>query len=128
DGETNATLRSSDSVETITPERGFELLAEKRATTDNAPVRALRTSAVQGKTSHFLREDAGARAVAERRLHAAVAKAARRVDAALQRKVRHPKWYISAPLCQGAAYAGNSEQPGPSSPGRIRSSDTGGLR
>ncbi|MFE7838871.1 type I DNA topoisomerase [Streptomyces sp. NPDC057474] len=31
DGETNATLRSEDSVETITPERGFELLAEKRA-------------------------------------------------------------------------------------------------
>ncbi|MFE9607827.1 type I DNA topoisomerase [Streptomyces sp. NPDC006012] len=31
DGEANATLRSGDSVETITPERGFELLAEKRA-------------------------------------------------------------------------------------------------
>ncbi|MFC5803240.1 type I DNA topoisomerase [Streptomyces formicae] len=31
DGETNATLRTSDSVETITPERGYELLAEKRA-------------------------------------------------------------------------------------------------
>ncbi|MER7896226.1 type I DNA topoisomerase [Streptomyces sp. NPDC096046] len=31
DGETNATLRSGDSVEDITPERGFELLAEKRA-------------------------------------------------------------------------------------------------
>ncbi|OIJ89729.1 type I DNA topoisomerase [Streptomyces colonosanans] len=31
DGETNATLRSGDSVETITSERGFELLAEKRA-------------------------------------------------------------------------------------------------
>ncbi|CAL9486837.1 DNA topoisomerase 1 [Streptomyces sp. enrichment culture] len=31
DGETNATLRSGDSVETIAPERGFELLAEKRA-------------------------------------------------------------------------------------------------
>ncbi|MEU5534522.1 type I DNA topoisomerase [Streptomyces sp. NPDC020362] len=31
DGETNATLRSGDSVESITPERGFELLAEKRA-------------------------------------------------------------------------------------------------
>lgn len=31
DGETNATLRSGDSVETITQERGFELLAEKRA-------------------------------------------------------------------------------------------------
>ncbi|MEU8983713.1 type I DNA topoisomerase [Streptomyces sp. NPDC048309] len=31
DGETNATLRSDDSVEEISPERGFELLAEKRA-------------------------------------------------------------------------------------------------
>ncbi|MFB8207885.1 type I DNA topoisomerase [Streptomyces sp. NPDC056010] len=31
DGETNATLRTGDSVEDITPERGFELLAEKRA-------------------------------------------------------------------------------------------------
>ncbi|MCH0572992.1 type I DNA topoisomerase [Streptomyces sp. MUM 136J] len=31
DGETNATLRSGDSVEAVTPERGFELLAEKRA-------------------------------------------------------------------------------------------------
>ncbi|MGW1324760.1 type I DNA topoisomerase [Streptomyces antibioticus] len=31
DGETNATLRSGDSVEDITPERGYELLAEKRA-------------------------------------------------------------------------------------------------
>lgn len=31
DGETNATLRTDDSVEEITPERGYELLAEKRA-------------------------------------------------------------------------------------------------
>lgn len=31
DGETNATLRTDDDVETITPERGYELLAEKRA-------------------------------------------------------------------------------------------------
>lgn len=31
DGETNATLRADDSVETITPERGYELLADKRA-------------------------------------------------------------------------------------------------
>ncbi len=31
DGETNATLRREDSVEEITPERGYELLAEKRA-------------------------------------------------------------------------------------------------
>jgi DNA topoisomerase-1 len=31
DGEVNATLRRDDSVEEITPERGYELLAEKRA-------------------------------------------------------------------------------------------------
>jgi DNA topoisomerase-1 len=31
DGETNATLRKDDQPETITPERGAELLAEKRA-------------------------------------------------------------------------------------------------
>ena len=31
DGETNATLRKDDAPETITPERGAELLAEKRA-------------------------------------------------------------------------------------------------
>jgi DNA topoisomerase-1 len=31
DGESNATLRRDDDVETITPERGYELLAEKRA-------------------------------------------------------------------------------------------------
>jgi DNA topoisomerase-1 len=31
DGETNATLRKDDDVETLTPERGYELLAEKRA-------------------------------------------------------------------------------------------------
>ncbi|MBB1253330.1 type I DNA topoisomerase [Streptomyces sp. OF3] len=31
DGETNATLRRDDDVSTITPERAFELLAEKRA-------------------------------------------------------------------------------------------------
>ncbi|MHB1065593.1 MAG: type I DNA topoisomerase [Georgenia sp.] len=31
DGETNATLRKDDDVESMTPERGYELLAEKRA-------------------------------------------------------------------------------------------------
>ena len=31
DGETNATLRKDDEPESITPERGAELLAEKRA-------------------------------------------------------------------------------------------------
>ncbi|MFN8097695.1 MAG: type I DNA topoisomerase [Dermatophilaceae bacterium] len=41
DGETNATLRKGDEPESITPERGFELLAEKRA---QGPVARKRTA------------------------------------------------------------------------------------
>ncbi|TLS42093.1 type I DNA topoisomerase [Streptomyces montanus] len=48
DGETNATLRSGDSVETITPERGFELLAEKRA---KGPAKKTTKKAVAKKTA-----------------------------------------------------------------------------
>ncbi|MFI1168366.1 type I DNA topoisomerase [Streptomyces sp. NPDC020801] len=48
DGETNATLRSGDSVETITPERGFELLAEKRA---KAPAKKTAKKASAKKTT-----------------------------------------------------------------------------
>ncbi|MFE3138901.1 type I DNA topoisomerase [Streptomyces scopuliridis] len=44
DGETNATLRTDDSVETITPERGYELLAEKRA---KAPAKKTAKKAVK---------------------------------------------------------------------------------
>ncbi|MEU8948030.1 type I DNA topoisomerase [Streptomyces sp. NPDC048489] len=45
DGETNATLRSGDSVEDITPERGFELLAEKRAKAPAKKAAAKKTTA-----------------------------------------------------------------------------------
>ncbi|MEU5089097.1 type I DNA topoisomerase [Streptomyces sp. NPDC021356] len=48
DGETNATLRSGDSVETITPERGFELLAEKRA---KSPAKKTAKKAAAKKTT-----------------------------------------------------------------------------
>ncbi|MFJ8588572.1 type I DNA topoisomerase [Streptomyces sp. NPDC093595] len=60
DGETNATLRTGDSVETITPERGYELLAEKRAkgpakkTAKKAPAKktaAKKTTAAAKKTA-----------------------------------------------------------------------------
>lgn len=44
DGETNATLRAADSVEEITPERGYELLAEKRA---KAPAKKTAKKAVK---------------------------------------------------------------------------------
>ncbi|NGO10688.1 type I DNA topoisomerase [Streptomyces sp. HC44] len=48
DGETNATLRSGDSVEEITPERGYELLAEKRA---KAPAKKTTKKAAAKKTA-----------------------------------------------------------------------------
>ncbi|MEU9289339.1 type I DNA topoisomerase [Streptomyces sp. NPDC048275] len=48
DGETNATLRSGDSVEEISPERGFELLAEKRA---KGPVKKTAKKAPAKKTT-----------------------------------------------------------------------------
>ncbi|MFF5315911.1 topoisomerase C-terminal repeat-containing protein, partial [Streptomyces massasporeus] len=49
DGETNATLRSGDSVEEITPERGYELLAEKRA--KKAPAKKTATAAKKTTTA-----------------------------------------------------------------------------
>ncbi|MFD3941264.1 type I DNA topoisomerase [Streptomyces sp. NPDC058579] len=48
DGETNATLRTGDSVEDITPERGYELLAEKRA---KAPAKKTAKKAPAKKTA-----------------------------------------------------------------------------
>ncbi|MDN5767457.1 MAG: type I DNA topoisomerase [Humibacillus sp.] len=45
DGETNATLRKDDDVEAITPERGFELLAEKRAKGPTTRKRAVKKTA-----------------------------------------------------------------------------------
>jgi DNA topoisomerase-1 len=58
DGETNATLRRGDDVETITPERGAELLAEKRAkgpapkrTAKKAPAKKATAKKAPAKTS-----------------------------------------------------------------------------
>ncbi len=45
DGETNATLRKDDDPETITPERGFELLVEKRAKGPTTRKRAVKKTA-----------------------------------------------------------------------------------
>ncbi|MEI5009051.1 type I DNA topoisomerase [Streptomyces sp. PmtA] len=57
DGETNATLRTGDSVDTITPERGYELLAEKRAkgpakkTAKKAPAKKATAKKTAAKTT-----------------------------------------------------------------------------
>ena len=45
DGETNATLRKDDDPESITPERGYELLAEKRAKGPTTRKRAVKKTA-----------------------------------------------------------------------------------
>jgi len=45
DGETNATLRRDDDPESVTPERGFELLAEKRAKGPTTRKRAVKKTA-----------------------------------------------------------------------------------
>jgi DNA topoisomerase-1 len=44
DGETNATLRKGDEPESLTPERGAELLAEKRAKGPTTRKRAAKKS------------------------------------------------------------------------------------
>ena len=49
DGETNASLRKADNVETITPERGAELLAERRAAAPSP--RAKRTTSTAKSAS-----------------------------------------------------------------------------
>ena len=50
DGETNATLRKDDEPESITPERGAELLAEKRATGPATRKRAAKKAAKKATT------------------------------------------------------------------------------
>ena len=50
DGETNATLRKDDEPESITPERGAELLAEKRARGPVTRKRATKKTAKKATT------------------------------------------------------------------------------
>ncbi|MFF4960584.1 type I DNA topoisomerase [Streptomyces sp. NPDC001222] len=68
DGETNATLRSSDSVETITPERGFELLAEKRA---KGPAKKTAKKAPAKKTASTAAKKTAAKKTAAKKTAAA---------------------------------------------------------
>jgi DNA topoisomerase I len=51
DGETNASLRKGDTVESVTAQRGAELLAERRQSASSAPRRARRTSGSTGKST-----------------------------------------------------------------------------
>jgi DNA topoisomerase-1 len=59
DGETNATLRKDDEPESITPERGTELLAEKRA---RGPVTRKRAAKATTTKKAATKKSAGAKA------------------------------------------------------------------
>ena len=61
DGETNASLRKGDAVESVTTQRGAELLAERRLTASSAaPKRARRASGSAGKSKSRSRPSKGA--------------------------------------------------------------------
>jgi DNA topoisomerase I len=61
DGETNASLRKGDAVESVTPQRGAELLAERRLTASSAPPkRPRRASGSAGKSKSRSRPSKGA--------------------------------------------------------------------
>ena len=49
DGETNASLRKGDEVETVTPQRAVELLAERRAASPAKPRRRATSPARKGR-------------------------------------------------------------------------------
>ncbi|WP_335936767.1 type I DNA topoisomerase [Streptomyces sp. PTD5-9] len=89
DGETNATLRTGDSVETITPERGYELLAEKRAkgpakkkTAKKAPAKKATAKKTAAKKTAAKKTTTAKKAVAAKKTTAAKKTAAKKTAAA----------------------------------------------
>ncbi|MEV4936294.1 type I DNA topoisomerase [Streptomyces zaomyceticus] len=87
DGETNATLRTGDSVEDITPERGYELLAEKRAkgpakkTAKKAPAKKT-TAAKKTATKTAAKKTTATKATAAKKTTAKKTTAAKKTAAA----------------------------------------------
>ncbi|HEY5837115.1 type I DNA topoisomerase [Streptomyces sp.] len=80
DGETNATLRREDDVETITPERGYELLAEKRA---KGPVKKAAKTAK--KAAPAAKKTAAVKKVAAKKAAPAARKAPAKKTAAVKK-------------------------------------------
>ncbi|MEU8585005.1 type I DNA topoisomerase [Streptomyces abikoensis] len=82
DGETNATLRRDDDVETITPERGYELLAEKRAkgpakkTAKKAPAKKAAAKKAPAKKAAAKKTTAAKKTAAAKKTTAAAKKTA----------------------------------------------------
>ncbi|MEU3480176.1 type I DNA topoisomerase [Streptomyces sp. NPDC033753] len=95
DGETNATLRTDDSVETITPERGYELLAEKRAkgpakkTAKKAP--AKKTTAKKTATKTAAKKTTAAKTTAAKKTAAKKTTVAKKTTAAKKTAASQPE-------------------------------------
>ncbi|MFJ8443326.1 type I DNA topoisomerase [Kitasatospora griseola] len=79
DGETNATLRKDDEVETITPERAFELLAEKRA---RGPVKKAAKKAPAKKTATAAKKTTATKTAAAKKTAAKKTTAVKKTAAA----------------------------------------------
>ncbi|MGW7098371.1 type I DNA topoisomerase [Streptomyces sp. NPDC054883] len=103
DGETNATLRRDDDVETITPERGYELLAEKRAkgpakkTAKKAPAKKAPAKKAPAKKAAAAKTAAATTATAK----TAAAKkttAAKKTSTAAAKKAPAKKAAVTAPV------------------------------
>ena len=67
DGETNATLRKDDDPSVITPERGFELLAEKRAKGPTTRKRAVKKTAKKSTAKKATPRKTAAKATAAKK-------------------------------------------------------------
>ncbi|MFD5424515.1 type I DNA topoisomerase [Streptomyces sp. NPDC127084] len=98
DGETNATLRTADSVETITPERGFELLAEKRA---KGPAKKVAKKAPAKKTA--------AKKTAAKKTTTAKKTAAKKTTAAAAKKTTTKKATAKKTAAKSAATPASDE-------------------
>ncbi|MFC1404570.1 MULTISPECIES: type I DNA topoisomerase [Streptacidiphilus] len=87
DGETNATLRRDDSVEEITPERGYELLAEKRAkgpvkkTAKKAPAKKAPAKKTAAKKTTTVKKTAAKKTAAKTAAKTTTATAAKKAPA-----------------------------------------------
>jgi DNA topoisomerase-1 len=66
DGETNASLRKGDSVEALTPERGAELLAERRAAAPSKKVTAKRAPAKKAPAKKTAKKTAAKKKAAKK--------------------------------------------------------------
>jgi DNA topoisomerase-1 len=66
DGETNASLRRSDDPENMTPERGSELLAERRAAGPSTKKRGAKKAAPKSTTRRTVKKGAAKKAAAKK--------------------------------------------------------------